>query len=734
MKYGKILAGLIAGVITFSNIIAGSDWLAKDLFDSSFTAEASYSNVTGYESFDMDCYVAGLMTDTDNPIYKTIDSTLTLDTPSRVLVNSIESDAGFMASMAAWEVLTFQPSDTTEVAINEIGYYETIILKTLKTSVETDYVSKLLDEKATQNAQRLFSIYKNTMKLDYMIDGLDNVDFTKISPEKQTKLIDGFQKSFETAFPEITTASTFVDYFSFIVKEGKAIEESINNLCAYMACADMSEYMKQVVLDLYDNCNGIVCPTMKQALLNVKTACNGYAMAFNSAMFDFSSKSFSIVYGEVVNSMFTSIVSSSALGCGILIGQAIGKNISNILFSTDATCEQYYKMKALCEFEDVLRKVTRIEMNKFKSASSKDNANILFSAVDMLYTEYDISCDLAIEYSDIVFTKNLASYFCNNSEKYNKFVTSVENMRQTNNQNYEFTIKESYIYYLEGDYPDVYGALIAQNEEAAKKENIIEVESISFPVDSVEWGTDDTMLNYESATISPSNATNPQIVYTSSDESVVSYHIWGAEVHKPGTAVITATSVSSGLTATLNVTVVEGQGKDGIYIEPTNPDEPTEKPEKGDEFTIGDLTYCVTADNEVEVDDCNEEATGTINIPKYIAYSGYSFKVTSIGFDAFECCDSLLSVTIPDSVTSIGKEAFSCCYSLASITISDSVTSIGDLAFSYCSGLTSITIPDSITKIGGGVFYGCSSLKDVTLSNNITSLNHYNSYDDCGFF
>lgn len=744
MKFKKIFSGLIAGVMAFSCVITGSDGVIENLFDSSFTAEAGYGNVSGYENFDMDCYVAGLMTDTDNPIYKTIDSTLTLDTPSRVLVNSIESDVGFMASMAAWEVLTFQPSDTTEAVISEIGYYETVILKTLKTSVETDYVKKLLDEEAAQNTQRLFSIYKNTMKLEYMIDGLDNVDFTKISPEKQSNLIDGFQKSFETAFPEITTASTFVDYFSIFVKEGKAIEESINNLCAYMACAGMSEYMKQVVSNLYANCDGILYPTMKQALLNVKTACDGYEMAFNAAMYDFSIKSFSIVYGEVVDSMFTSIIGSTALGCGILIGQAIGKNISNILFSTDATCEQYYKMRALCEFEDVLRTVTRIEMNRFKSVSSKDNANVMFSAVDMLYTEYDISCDLAIEYSDIVFTKNLASYFCNNSDKYNKFVASVENMRQMSNQSYEAIIKDGYIYYLEDDYPDIYEALIAQNEEAEKKANIIEVKSISFPVDSVEWGTEDTMLKYDSATISPSNATNSQIIYTSSDESVVSYHIWGAEVHNPGTAVITATSVSSGLTATLNVTVVEGQGKDGIYIEPTNPDEPEEKPEIGNKFTIGDLTYYVTADNEVKVYDCNEDATGTINIPKYVSYLGCSFKVTSIGDIAFAWwCENLIGIIIPDSVTRIGKEAFCGCENLVNITIPDSVMSIGEEAFSDTALLnkqegpvyyvdrwlvdcnedvTYIEIKEDTRGIADWALYNCRYLTELNIPDGVTSI------------
>ena len=133
MKCKKIFSGLIAGVMAFSCVIAGSDGFIENFFNSSFTAEAGYGNVSGYENFDMDCYVAGLMTGTDNPIYKTIDSTLTLDTPSRVLVNSIESDVGFMSSMVAWEVLTFQPSDTTEVVINEIAYYETVILRQYRT-------------------------------------------------------------------------------------------------------------------------------------------------------------------------------------------------------------------------------------------------------------------------------------------------------------------------------------------------------------------------------------------------------------------------------------------------------------------------------------------------------------------------------------------------------------------------------------------------------------------------
>ena len=87
--------------------------------------------------------------------------------------------------------------------------------------------------------------------------------------------------------------------------------------------------------------------------------------------------------------------------------------------------------------------------------------------------------------------------------------------------------------------------------------------------------------------------------------------------------------------------------------------------------------------------------------------------VTMIGGFAFENCDSLTSVTIPDSVTTIGECAFYECTSLTSVTIGDSVTTIGGSAFCECTSLTSVTIPDSVTTIEDKAFAYCSSLTSV---------------------
>ncbi len=137
------------------------------------------------------------------------------------------------------------------------------------------------------------------------------------------------------------------------------------------------------------------------------------------------------------------------------------------------------------------------------------------------------------------------------------------------------------------------------------------------------------------------------------------------------------------------------------------------------------LTYTITNEEKKQVELSGYEgdlSPSILNISTNVTIDGISYSVTSIGFSAFENCDNLQSVTIPNSVTNIGLSAFRNCSSLQSVTIPNSVTSIGNYAFRNCSNLQSVTIPNSVTSIGMYAFSGCSNLQSVTIPNSVTSI------------
>ena len=125
--------------------------------------------------------------------------------------------------------------------------------------------------------------------------------------------------------------------------------------------------------------------------------------------------------------------------------------------------------------------------------------------------------------------------------------------------------------------------------------------------------------------------------------------------------------------------------------------------------------------------------TGNVIVPSSISYAGQNYDVTSIGTHAFDLCQNLTSVTIPNSITSLGEHAFARCYALTTMTIPNSVTSIGQYAFYLCTNLNSINIPDGVTNIEANTFYGCSSLTSVVIPNSVTNIGD-GAFNGCSSF
>jgi len=109
------------------------------------------------------------------------------------------------------------------------------------------------------------------------------------------------------------------------------------------------------------------------------------------------------------------------------------------------------------------------------------------------------------------------------------------------------------------------------------------------------------------------------------------------------------------------------------------------------------------------------------NSDKYVNLDLSSNTITDIGYQAFEGCENLTGITLPDSVDSIGNVAFASCANLTYIAMQNKVKSIGNEAFIGCTSLKNITIPNSVTSIGNAAFEACTNLISVTFNGTIPS-------------
>ena len=152
----------------------------------------------------------------------------------------------------------------------------------------------------------------------------------------------------------------------------------------------------------------------------------------------------------------------------------------------------------------------------------------------------------------------------------------------------------------------------------------------------------------------------------------------------------------------------------------------------GDTFVAGGITYRVTNSDQKEVmvgykepySDIavNKDTTGIIIIPSTIIGSDEStYSVTGIQDYAFEGCNKLTGVIIPENIT-IGEGVFNGCSNLTNVNIPESLKIIQPLTFRNCSSLQTVYIPESVKEIGYAAFDGCKALNSVNIPIGITNI------------
>ena len=117
--------------------------------------------------------------------------------------------------------------------------------------------------------------------------------------------------------------------------------------------------------------------------------------------------------------------------------------------------------------------------------------------------------------------------------------------------------------------------------------------------------------------------------------------------------------------------------------------------------------------------------SGCLNLQSVTLPTG----ITQIPANTFSECPNLRSLDIPEGVTSIGYDAFVRCYKLASVKFPSTLRTIGGSAF-YQSGIESLTLPEGVTTIYGSTFSNCDSLRTVVLPSTLTRITTRYNDDD----
>lgn len=103
----------------------------------------------------------------------------------------------------------------------------------------------------------------------------------------------------------------------------------------------------------------------------------------------------------------------------------------------------------------------------------------------------------------------------------------------------------------------------------------------------------------------------------------------------------------------------------------------------------------------------------------------FTATINAVGNYAYDTCDTLATIVLPDSVLTIGNSAFYTCTNLTDVTLGRSVQRIGTFAFRECGKLSKIFFPATLQTIETFAFYKCSALPSITLPASLDTLADY---------
>lgn len=111
------------------------------------------------------------------------------------------------------------------------------------------------------------------------------------------------------------------------------------------------------------------------------------------------------------------------------------------------------------------------------------------------------------------------------------------------------------------------------------------------------------------------------------------------------------------------------------------------------------------------------------------ADDGKTYRLTSIGDEAFMGNRSLTTLTLPESIQSFGEAAFAVCTQLTAVNIPEGITEIPLGCFGHCTSLREVNLPSTVKSLSKMAFYGCAKITSVSLPEGLESIGEMAFFD-----
>ena len=350
------------------------------------------------------------------------------------------------------------PTILYDFAAEPKDLYSAVILNALEASATYDWIPAEMED-TLKLCDTFVSTVKDLMELEYGIDIQNDNDFENLNDAQREKLAELTEAWFIEEQPDLCALSDVFSAFTKATKVVGSIEDYFERIASCAMVANMNEYMKEVLHQVYQD-------SLSTGNLALQLALADCVEVMDSSTAEVIAK---IITDEIVvvgtdaakylikevlwKQVAETLYATHPAAAVFQAAYKSGKFISNLLYNTDDTYEQYLKMLAVTDVENLVDYTYRNLEDTFANRKNLFSASVYLNAIDLIFSLRDEDCVRVYELVDVL-DQSLVNQIVKLFGK-DTYAATREYLR-TRQQFYGTTHTEAltaWIYLLEEDYP-----------------------------------------------------------------------------------------------------------------------------------------------------------------------------------------------------------------------------------------------------------------------------------------